>query len=114
MKDPPSFLLGITQEFGDTAGSLAKSKNVEERRSKLRNDPIPLRINSMKKRKANEISDSNVDSGEKEAINSDKSNENDIEEENKVFSPLFLSNFNQMYKYTSFILVFNIMFTIYL
>ena len=35
-----SFSLGLTQNFGETSGSMSKSNTMQEIRSKLRNDPI--------------------------------------------------------------------------
>ncbi|KAG5632624.1 hypothetical protein H5410_004341 [Solanum commersonii] len=46
--NPPSFSIGLTQDFGINAGSMAKSKQVqvdksiEELRSKKKNDPIAI------------------------------------------------------------------------
>ncbi|TMW84009.1 hypothetical protein EJD97_000253 [Solanum chilense] len=36
----PSFSLGLTHEFGEILGSLSKSTNMQEIRSKFNNDPI--------------------------------------------------------------------------
>ncbi|TMX01782.1 hypothetical protein EJD97_023644, partial [Solanum chilense] len=35
-----SFSLGLTQDFGETSGSMSKSNTMQEIKSKLRNDPI--------------------------------------------------------------------------
>ncbi|KAK4708420.1 hypothetical protein R3W88_029345 [Solanum pinnatisectum] len=40
--EQPSFLLGLTQDFGEIAGSMSKSNTMQEIRSKLKNDLIRL------------------------------------------------------------------------
>lgn len=85
MEDSPSFSLGITQEFEDIVGSLAKARDINERRSKVQNDPIPFRISLINKRKADKVTISSGDSEEVEVDDSDQPEEQDIEEGNEVF-----------------------------
>ncbi|KAH0689964.1 hypothetical protein KY289_017322 [Solanum tuberosum] len=73
--NPPSFSIGLTQDFGFNAGSVAKAKQVqvekfiEELRSKKKNDPIEIRkvINIAK------ASDTKIVEGEsmRKIVNSD-------------------------------------------
>ncbi|KAK4734631.1 hypothetical protein R3W88_008892 [Solanum pinnatisectum] len=48
-----SFSLGLTQDFGEVAGSMSKSNAMQEISSKLKNDPIRLEKMSAKSKKSN-------------------------------------------------------------
>ncbi|KAG5597012.1 hypothetical protein H5410_038244 [Solanum commersonii] len=49
----PSFSLGLTQDFGEVAGSMSKSNAMQEIKSKLKNDPIRLEEMSAKSKQSN-------------------------------------------------------------
>ncbi|KAH0697082.1 hypothetical protein KY290_014509 [Solanum tuberosum] len=49
----PSFSLGLTQYFGEVAGSMSKSNAMQEIKSKLKNDPIRLEEMSAKSKQSN-------------------------------------------------------------
>ncbi|KAH0654994.1 hypothetical protein KY285_029876 [Solanum tuberosum] len=51
--EQPSFSLGLTQDFGEVAGSMSKSNAMQEIRSKLKNDPIRLEEMSTKSKQSN-------------------------------------------------------------
>ena len=49
----PSFSLGLTQDFGEVAGSMSKSNAMQEIKSKLKNNPIRLEGMSAKSKQSN-------------------------------------------------------------